>query len=158
LNRARTAARRARTTAQGSLDRARAEPVPAPREIELGETVLANTHRFIHAMLTVEALRPAIRDAGGVRELRDLLGVTVEVLDRLEATLRHGAAIRPQPTLRERQLVLVRALRQSPERAGGTEPAAALVDASDRLVESLDTLIAEIRRQRETPAAVASDR
>ncbi|MGN6605525.1 MAG: FUSC family protein, partial [Jatrophihabitans sp.] len=93
LQRTRTASRLARTNAQASLDRARAEPVPAEAEIELAAGVLAHSHRLIHAVLTLDALRPALAEATPP-ELAALLHDAGERLTALEATLRDG---RPLP-------------------------------------------------------------
>jgi hypothetical protein len=52
-------------------------------------------------------------------------------------------------------------LSREPGRAGGVEIAGALIDATDRLANALDTLLSEIRRQlskayaNENPAAIA---
>ncbi len=89
VQRARAACRLARTNAQASVDRAGSEPVRGQGEVELGRAVLAHTHRFIHAMLSVDAVRPAIRRAGGI-------GPLTEFLTAAAGRARHGAR-RPHP-------------------------------------------------------------
>jgi uncharacterized membrane protein YccC len=147
LQRARAACRLARTNAQASVDRARSEPVAGQAEVELGEAVLVHTHRFVHAMLTIDALRPALREAGGLPELDELMRLAAEVLESCETAVRTGVAPRQSGRLREAQRALAEALAKEPRRAGGAETAAALIDATDRVANSLDTLVNELRRQ-----------
>ncbi|MDT4950358.1 MAG: hypothetical protein QOJ37_2953 [Pseudonocardiales bacterium] len=156
LQRARAASRLARTNAQASVDRAGAEPVPAQGQVELGQMVLAHTHRFIHAMLTIDALRPKLREAGSVLELSTFLAAAAETLAAAQAAVRDNSAPGPVPKLRSRQEELAEALAAHPERVGGIETATTLVDATDRITNSLDTLIGEVRRQFESDAALAS--
>ncbi|MDT4933538.1 MAG: hypothetical protein QOK11_1430, partial [Pseudonocardiales bacterium] len=147
LQRARAACRLARTNAQASVDRARSEPVAGQAEVDLGEAVLVHTHRFVHAMLTIDALRPALREAGGLPELDVLMRVAAEVLESCETAVRTGVAPRQSGRLREAQRALAEALTKEPQRAGSAETAAALIDATDRVANSLDTLVNELRRQ-----------
>jgi hypothetical protein len=156
LQRARAASRLARTNAQASVDRAGAEPVPAQGQVELGQMVLAHTHRFIHAMLTIDALRPKLREAGSVLELSTFLAAAAEMLAAAQAAVRDNSAPGPVPKLRSRQEELAEALAAHPERVGGIDTATTLVDATDRITNSLDTLIGEVRRQFESDAALAS--
>ena len=147
LQRARTMCRRARTNAQASLDRARAEPVASRAEVELGEAVLAHSHRFIHAMLTVEGLRPVLRAAGGSDHLTRFLRHAADVLTAAERAVRTGAPPAPEHQARHLQQALVTALAARPESVGGADVAAALDEATDRIANSLDTLVDELRRQ-----------
>ncbi len=154
LQRMRNAARLARSNAQASVDRARVEPVADPDEIELGRSVLANSHRFIHALLTVDAVRGRVREAGGLPELDEVLRLAGSALAAAETALRTGGAPRAVPDLRQAQALLVELLKQDAGRAGGPEAAGALVDASDRIANSLDTLLNELRRFASQDAAV----
>jgi uncharacterized membrane protein YccC len=146
LQRARAAARRARTEAQASVDRARSEPVSSRPQVELGEAVLAHTHRYIHAMLTIDALRPALRELGGLRELDELLQQAAAVLQSAETAIRSGTAPR-SASLRPAQEALAAAVERNRARFGSADVAAALLDATDRIANSLDTLVSELRRQ-----------
>jgi uncharacterized membrane protein YccC len=146
LQRGRTMSRRARTNAQASVDRARAEPVPARREVELGESVLAHSHRFIHAMLTIEGLRPGLRAAAGSRLLTEFLTRAAEVLQGCEQALRTGQAPAPERRLRDEQQDLATHLSDDPGSVGGADIAAAVIEATDRIANSLDTLVEEVRR------------
>lgn len=147
LQSARARCRVARTNAQASLDRVSAEPVPAPRSVELGRAVLTHSHRFVHAALAVDAVRGAVREAGGVPELDEFLAAACDALSAAEQTVGQDTAPQPVP-LREEQEKLAAALAAAPERVGGASSAAVLLEASDRTTDSLDTLLAELRRQR----------
>ena len=151
----RAACRLARTNAQASVDRARSEPVRGQAEVELGTTVLAHTHRFIHAMLSVDAVRLPVREAGGLPELADFLAVAGELLDAARAAVLSGSPPARGAGSAAAPGRVRRPARRRP-RAGSAaiETAATLVEATDRMTNSLDTLLAELRRQR----ALTSDR
>jgi uncharacterized membrane protein YccC len=153
MQRSRVAARLARTNAQASVDRARAEPVRAHEQVELGEAVLAHTHRFIHAVLAVEAVRGALPESGERPEFDELMTLAGQVLAGCEQAVRSGRAPRSVPKLRPAQERLTQALIAQPQHGGGAEIAGALIDAGDRMTNSLDTLASELRRQlAKTPA------
>ncbi len=147
LQRARAACRLARSNAQSSVDRAASEPVRGQPEVELGRAVLAHTHRFIHAMLSIDAVRVPLRDAGGVPELAAFLAAAGAVLDAAGAAVAGGTAPAAVKGLRAQQEQLAQALTGDPERAGGVAVASTLIEASDRITNSLDTLTDELRRQ-----------
>ena len=147
LARARAACRLARSNAQASVERARTEPVRGQQEVELGRAVLAHSHRFISAMLSVDAVRLAVQEAGGLDQLRGFLGAAGSVLDDAAAALAANAPPAALPTLRGPQEEFAARLLAEPELAGGIENATTLVEATDRIANSLDTLIAELRRQ-----------
>jgi uncharacterized membrane protein YccC len=147
LQRARSGARLARTNAQASVDRAAAEPVPAHAEIELGRTVLAHSHRFIHAMLTVDAVRAALRQSGGLARLAEFLSAAGEVLCAAQVAVDTWTPPRPVPKLRPLHEQLADVLTGDPELVGGIATAATLIEATDRMTNSLDTLDGELHRQ-----------
>jgi uncharacterized membrane protein YccC len=147
LQRTRAAGRLARTNAGASVDRARSEPVRGQASVELGEAVLAHSHRFIHGMLTVDAVRASVREAGGLPELAELMRSAAAALSTAEQAVRSGRPPRAGTDLRSVQVRLAEQLTVRPETVGGQEVAAALIDATDRIANSLDTLIAELRRQ-----------
>jgi uncharacterized membrane protein YccC len=147
LQRARAACRLARSNAQASVDRAQSEPVRGHAQVELGRAVLAHTHRFVHAMITVEALRIPVREAGGLPELAAFLEDVAELLDHARESIEAGAPPAETENLREQQAKLAELLLAEPQRVGGIETATALVEATDRITDSLDTLIEELRRQ-----------
>jgi hypothetical protein len=145
LNRARAASRRARTDAQASVDRARAEPVRGYDQVELGQTVLAHTHRFIHAVLALDAVRDAARS--GPPELTAFLAGARDSLSNAEDAIAGQSAPRPAPRLRPLHEELAERLEADPDLAGERATAAVLVEATDRITNSLDTLLSELRRQ-----------
>lgn len=147
LQEARSACRLARSNAQASVDRARSEPVRGHTEVELGRTVLAHTHRFVHAMLSVDAVRVPLREAGGSAELAEFLAAAGASLDAARDAVLSWTAPRSVPRLRPRQEELAATLASEPERAGGPAVAATLLEATDRITNSLDTLLGELRRQ-----------
>jgi uncharacterized membrane protein YccC len=147
LQRTRMAARRARTNARSSVERARGEPVRDRGSVELGETVLVHSHRFVHAMLTVDAVRAAVHRAGAITEFDAFTAAVAAVLSGCEQAVRSGHTSRRSGSLRDAADRLAAALVADPDRVGGLEIAGALVDASDRIANSLDTLVAELRRQ-----------
>jgi uncharacterized membrane protein YccC len=147
LQRARSAGRVARTNAQASLDRVNAEPVPATTSVELGRAVLVHSHRFIHAALAVDAVRATVIKAGGAPELAGFMQLVDDALGAAYDAVVNTGTPQQVPKLREPQEQLAAALNEHPDRVGGTEAAAVLVDASDRMTDSLNTLLAELRRQ-----------
>lgn len=143
--RTRAASRLARTNARASVDRARAEPVRGEAQVELGEAVLAHSHRFIHAMLTVDAVRTTVHRDGRIAELDAFMAAAAAALTACERAVRGGTAPRSVPRLRPLQEALARVLAADP--FGDPATSSALLDASDRLTNSLDTLVNELRRQ-----------
>ena len=105
-----------------------------------------HTHRFVHAMLTIDAVRGALHQAGGLPELDELMRATARALECCEQSVRLGQSPRSVPKLRPLQEQLAKTLTANPQRAGGVETAGTLVDACDRVTNSLDTLVSELRR------------
>jgi uncharacterized membrane protein YccC len=155
LNQARAGSRRARTDAQASVDRARAEPVRGHDQVELGQMVLAHTHRFIHAVLAVDAVRDAAR--AGPPEVAAFLTAAGTALGSAVDAIANATPPRSGPRLRPLHEELSERLAADPEPVGGPATAAVIVEATDRITNSLDTLHSELRRQlAETPAPLAS--
>ncbi len=140
LHRTRAAARLARSNAQASVDAARADPVPSRGQVDLGEAVLAHTHRFVHALLTIDAVRG---DAGLPVRLDEFLGACAETLHGCRAAIESGRPPRAS-SLRPLADAIAEDLRRPGEQG---EVAGAVLDATDRIANSLDTLVAELRRQ-----------
>ena len=162
LQTARAAARVARSNAQASVDRALAEPVHGVREVELGRTVLAHTHRLVHGTMTIDAVRRTVREAGGLDPMHGFLTAADATLDALETALRTGRPPDHVDALRPLQGELAENLVDHPDQVGGLETATTVIEATDRITNSLDTLDGELRRQLdpdrdEADAALASD-
>jgi uncharacterized membrane protein YccC len=154
LNRARAASRRARTDAQASVDRARAEPVRGHDQVELGQTVLAHTHRFIHAVLAVDAVRDAAR--AGPPEVMSFLTAAGAALGSAADAITSGVPPRSVPRLRPLHEELTERLEADPDLLAGPATAAVIVEATDRITNSVDTLHSELRRQLGGTPALAS--
>lgn len=152
----RAAARRARTNAQASLERLRAEPrrISSSANLKQAESLLANASRLIRATVMLEAqLRDGAQLPGG-EELR----VFAEQADRTLA----GAvdALRDD---RSTELPLLRPAERRVNTALGSlvdqgDPiATAVADACDRIADSVDTLTYLLRPAgREAPGAAAA--
>ena len=134
----RALSRRARTNAQASLDRLRGEP-RRRRLVATAEGVFANATRFLRAAMALEAVRqfaPPLADRNAV----DAFAARVDAaLAALAGGLRNATAPAAGTSLREAQIRLRDILRAP---ASGNDPvqAAAWIDASDRIVDSLNTL------------------
>jgi uncharacterized membrane protein YccC len=152
---ARSAARLARSAAEASLDRARAEPVDSLGMAELGGALLAHTHRLVHAMTAIDATRQAREVYQKVPEFRFLIDAVARGLASAEQSVRYGW--RPGRELRLRALHagLEPALRRAELAAPLT---ATLVEAGDRLVNSLDSALAVLaERARAEPERIGGE-
>lgn len=151
LQRSRSAARVARTNAEASVDRAGGEPVSRRDEVELGRAVLAHSHRYVHALLALDTARAALRDGSPPAELGDLLAACSDALDRCAEAVLHGGT--PSlPDLRATHDALVSAMAGHD---GGldAETVAAVIDATDRMVDGLSSLADEMARQESASAS-----
>jgi len=154
LDKLRLGSRLARTNAIASVDRMQAEPGTRPLEIALLIGMLASSHRFIHAVLSVEAAilsagRPAIRD-----EFRVFAADVNKMLEALAAELRGSRTpIERWPDLREDH----RRLTANPLSAG--EQYTLVNVEADRMTNSLNTLREQVERWRrlKRPAGAAVD-
>jgi uncharacterized membrane protein YccC len=141
LDRLRLASRLTRTNALASVDRMQAEPGTRAEEIPLLTGMLASSHRFIHAVLAIEAgfvpgVHTVVRD-----EFRVFAKNVDTVLVRLAGELRHPrASAQKWPNLREdhRQLI------ENPLSAG--EQYALVNVEADRMTNSLNTLREQVER------------
>lgn len=142
---ARTAARSARTNAQASIDRMRGEPRRDRRLLVLAEGVFANANRFVRACMALEAL---LLDARTLPDRERLLAYSARLdaaLSALAASLRDETPPPDLRGLREDE----RAIAEHLEAAAGDDQAgvaAAVVEAFDRMTDSVDTL-AHVLRQ-----------
>jgi uncharacterized membrane protein YccC len=139
LDKARLAARRARTNAVASVDRMQAEPGTRAEEVELLLGMLASSHRFVHAVMSVETgilpgKRPAMR-----KEFPAFAADVNRTLGGLAAELRKSRpAGQKWPDLREEH----RRLTQNPLSA--EEQYALMNMEADRMANSLNTLREQI--------------
>jgi uncharacterized membrane protein YccC len=135
IDKARLAMRLARTNAVASVDRMGAEPGTRAEEIALLMGMLASSHRFVYAVMSVEAgvlpgPRPAVRP-----EFRAFAADVLATLDGLAGQLRRAGPHVPKwPDLREDHRRLI----QSPGAAG--EQYGLVNVEADRMANSLNTL------------------
>ena len=149
---ARTAARAARSNAQASLARLRAEPGSSPEMIDMAEALFANGNRLARTAMALEAFLDAEEDLSCAEALADFTNPACDALGILTARLDGAAAPTAIPDLRQRQQVLADRLAQ--DAGHGTETA--LVTISDRLVDNINTLAHIVTRAAPalaTPAA-----
>jgi uncharacterized membrane protein YccC len=144
----RTATRTARTNAQASVDRMRAEPGTPAVLLELAETLFANGNRLARTAMALESLidgddvPEAWTHVGSfVHEAAVALRAQAEALTRTE-----GIAV--PPLLREHQRHLMASLGRATDR----ELAGALERLTDRLTDNVDTIAHVVTRRSVTPA------
>lgn len=151
----RTTARAARTNAQASLDRLRGEPRRDRRLIALAEGVFANANRFIRASMALEAVA---LDARALPEREAVLAFIARIdlaLAALARDLRSGTP--PQiGSLREEERILVAKLEASAGDDEARNLAGAVVEAFDRMTDSIDTLAHVLREEGRRGAALPS--
>jgi uncharacterized membrane protein YccC len=160
----RSQARLARSGAEASLDRARAEPVDSQGLVELGSAVLAHSHRLVHALTALDATGQAGRCYAAVPEFSALADTALRALEALSDAVRTGERPSRPAGLRGLHAELTRALEpvaaaplsaQPTSGALPSELAATVVEATDRLVDSLNSLAAVLA---EPPAQPSSPR
>lgn len=128
---ARTAGRVARSNAQASLARLRAEPGTDARLVELAEALFANSNRLARTAMALEANLELPFDVALHPDLTDFIDEAARALSMITACLHTHRPLDATPDLRTRQRALVAAL-------PATETLARL---SDRLVDNIDTLV-----------------
>jgi uncharacterized membrane protein YccC len=145
---ARNQARLARSSAEASLDRARAEPVDSQGAIELGDALLAHSHRLVHALTALDATRQAGEIYARVPEFRRLVDAASTTLVLVERALPLGWRQVRDLRLRALHTELTGALTGWPD-----EVTAAVIEATDRLVNSLNSMVAALGERPLQPTA-----
>ena len=141
LDEVRLAARRARSNLEASVNRFRSEPGVVVDRVTMLDGILANSHRFIHAVMSLEAGLSRSRPVPAREAFYPFAADTIRTLALLSRTL-HGAPVTPAefPNLREDHNALVSSGDPQMERY-------ALVNLeSDRITNSLNTLTLEVLR------------
>jgi uncharacterized membrane protein YccC len=145
----RSASRSARTNAQASLDRLRGEPLRDPRLLAVAEGIFANANRFVRAAMSLEAIRLG---SGTLPAQEQAMAFAAQVdanLTRLAQCLRTNASAQVDPALRTAQENLAVMLDGAAASENDRILAAAWVEASDRIADSVDTL-GHVLRQSQT--------
>jgi uncharacterized membrane protein YccC len=136
----RARARSARTNAQTSLDRLRGEPRRDARLVPMAEGVFANANRFIRAAMALEAARQGPVELPARPEATEFAEHVDKDLAHMAQCLRSGGTPAPESELRMRQRVLAASMLAAARTEDEQALAAAWVDASDRIVDSVRTL------------------
>ena len=139
LDRVRQAGRLARSNTEASVERFRIEGGVAPDRVTALQAILANSHRFIHAVMALEAGLYRSTAVPARAEFNAFTNAADTTLYFLSARLR-GAAVGPGdlPDLRENHRALVAAGDPRVDRY-------ALVNIeTDRVTNSLNTLAVEV--------------
>jgi uncharacterized membrane protein YccC len=138
LDRARLAARRARSTLEASFDRLRAEPGTTPETVAVLSGLLASSHSLIYAIMGLEAGLHASHPAPPREASRRFANNVELTLHSLAGALR-GSPLKPGelPDLREDHHALAHSEDPATERY-------ALNVETDRLTNSLNTLREEL--------------
>ena len=92
-------------------------------------------------------MRATIHHAGLPTRLQDLLHGASHALAAAADAVRAGRPPTGAASVRPLQDAVFDALRAAPQQLGGPEVAGALADATDRLANAVDTLVAELRRR-----------
>lgn len=147
--RTRSAARLARSAAEASVDRARTEPVDSQGNVELGSAVLAHSNRLVHALTAMDATTSACDVYRDVPQFQALIDA---VLHGLRLAQRASGVV-GDPTselgLRSLQIELVGGLGAT---ALTPEVRAALIESTDRLVDSLNSVLALYAEHDQAPS------
>jgi uncharacterized membrane protein YccC len=132
-------ARAARSVAQASLDRLRAEPV-SRANLPRAEALVAQANRCVRAAMVLEAARgdtPAERMPAGVIAFAD---DCAKALNEAAAALREQRAPTGTFALRGAQQALAESLKPHADQSAAALDAA-LLDASDRSVDAIDSVL-----------------
>jgi uncharacterized membrane protein YccC len=135
----RTAARAARSNALASLDRLRQEP-NGRRHLPRAETLVAQANRLIRAAMALEAAREDAETPPNAR-LDDFTRACDAALRDAADALRESRAPRGGHALRALQQALAESLPRP-----GSALDASLRDASDRIVDAIDSLLHGLSR------------
>jgi len=133
--------RSARTNAQASLDRLRGEPGRDSRLLATAEGIFANANRFIRAAMALEAARQGPVQLPARAAVTEFAARADASVSEITSCLRTGGAPRFDAGLRAAQRTLAAAVEAAASGDDEHALAAAWIDASDRIVDSVDTLV-----------------
>jgi uncharacterized membrane protein YccC len=141
----RTNARRSRSNVETSVDRLSAEPYVDPGQVQAVNGMLASSHRFIHAVMALEAGQtPGSTAVNGA--FRSYAEDCEKMLYYLAARLRGSIVVAGHlPNLREDHNRMLR------EGGNGDERKTLLAIEADRMTNSLNTLAEQVFRWAGTP-------
>nr|WP_282099546.1 FUSC family protein [Arthrobacter sp. E3] len=153
IDAARIAARLARSNAQTSLDRTRAEPVAGLATQYVGEGLLVQSHLFIQAAMVIDAARLSVSAAKGPVErvlapLEPFIADATTTLKASEAAVLAGVPARGAVNLRDSYTRLAESLPEISPQSATVQPA--ILDAADRIANSVDTMVHLLRERSAT--------
>lgn len=153
----RIAARLARSNAQASLDRTAAEPVSGQSTLFVGEGVLVQSHLFIQAAMVIDAARLSAASAQHpveqiLQPLAPFVADAAKALTACATAARLGRAPHGKVNMRGSYAALKEAMGPGAPQDDVVRPA--ILDAADRIANSVDTMAHLMRRQ---PAAQGSE-
>ncbi len=143
---ARSTARAARSNAQASLDRLRAEPASHIDIVELATSLFTAANRLVRTAMALEALLDDCDRTPCAQAMDDFIGMAQRHLHELAEALGTRRTPVAMPSLRDRQKALATILADDPD-AATTRHLAIL---SDRLTDNIDTLAHILERAQTT--------
>ncbi len=145
LNRVRLAARLARSNMEASAERLRAEPGTRPEQVDLLTAMLANSYRFVRAVMALEAVPVGAEPVH--EEFRDFADNVDKTLELLAAALRgEKLVVRDLPDLREDHHRLTRSANS------GMTRYTLVMEETDRMTNSLNTLREQVLQWKRFPS------
>ena len=136
----RSATRSARTNAQASLDRLRSEPRGDRGLVALAEGVFANANRFLRAAMALEAARQVVPAPLAQARANTFARRADADLARIAQALRSATPAPRDAQLREEQHALAAVLDAAAANDADRVLAAAWIEGSDRITDSINTL------------------
>jgi uncharacterized membrane protein YccC len=153
LDRVRLEARLARSHAEASADRMRSEPADSSQDLHRAYGILANSHRFIHSAMILEASLYTPTEPAALQGLAQFVSDVDTTLERLSSALRRSShSLGPVPDLRADQNVLVEAADSS-----GRARAPLLLE-TERITNSLNTMVDVVQRPGADPGSPPAER
>jgi len=132
--------RSARSNAEASLDRLRGEPGRGSRLVATAEGIFANANRFIRAAMALEAARQGPVELPARAAVAEFAARVDASVAAIASGLRSNTAPSIDSGLRAAQRALTVAVEGAARSDDEHALAAAWIDASDRIVDSVDTL------------------
>ena len=132
--------RSARSNAEASLDRLRGEPGRGSRLVATAEGIFANANRFIRAAMALEAARQGPVELPARAAVAEFAARVDASVSAIASALRSNAAPSLDTGLRAAQRALSAAVEGAARSDDERALAAAWIEASDRIVDSVDTL------------------
>jgi uncharacterized membrane protein YccC len=154
LERARRGARSARANLEASIDRLSSEPGTTREQLARLSAVLASSHRFIHALMALDAIFSHKSALASSAPLRNYISKLEKTLTLLAATLRGvRTGSRDFPNLREQHRLMVQA--RTSEDSSALAPFDSINIETDRITNSVNTLAEHVLQWTRTPEFAA---